>query len=102
MAAFFLWMKFFPRTRFGKMIVLNTEITKASGFTSQKDDMIDLQDQTGVALTALRPSGMAQFGEQRVDVVSSGEFINSGDAVVVVRVDSNRVVVSRSDEGKAI
>jgi hypothetical protein len=30
-----------------------------------------------------------------VDVVSDGEFIDAGESITVVRVDSNRIVVRR-------
>ena len=56
--------------------------------------------ETGVALTPLRPAGRAQFGERFVDVVTEGDFINSGSQVEVLAVHGNRVVVKqRTPEG---
>ena len=49
----------------------------------------------GVALTPLRPAGIASFSGHRVDVVSQGEFIEAGQAVVVTRDEGHRVVVAR-------
>jgi membrane-bound serine protease (ClpP class) len=43
----------------------------------------------------LRPAGLADLGDQRVDVVSDGEYIEAGEPVVVTRVDGNRIVVRR-------
>ena len=37
----------------------------------------------------------AEIENQRVDVVSDGEFIEAGVPVVVTRVDGNRIVVRR-------
>ncbi|QEL18141.1 NfeD family protein [Limnoglobus roseus] len=47
----------------------------------------------GTAATPLRPAGMAQFGEQYVDVVTEGGFISAGVRVQVVEVEGNRIVV---------
>ena len=42
---------------------------------------------------AVHPSGIADIDGERVDVVSTGELIDAGAAIEVVRVDGNRVVV---------
>ena len=47
----------------------------------------------GVAETTLHPSGMARFGEQWVDVVSEGDFIEAGSKIEVIHVEGNRIVV---------
>jgi membrane-bound serine protease (ClpP class) len=49
----------------------------------------------GATITALRPAGLAQFDGERVDVVSTGEMIEPGTAIVVHRMDGNRIVVRR-------
>lgn len=49
----------------------------------------------GVVLTELRPSGMARFGGQQIDVVSVGPFVEIGDTVKVVEVHGNRIVVDK-------
>ncbi|WP_246189531.1 NfeD family protein [Methylacidimicrobium cyclopophantes] len=52
----------------------------------------------GVALTVLRPSGTARFGEKLVDVVTSGAFVPAGSRLRIVSVEGVRVVVEASDE----
>jgi len=47
----------------------------------------------GNAMTVLRPSGKAQFGDRLVDVVSEGPFIDPGQQIEVIEVNGNRVVV---------
>ncbi|MFC1525616.1 NfeD family protein [Candidatus Latescibacterota bacterium] len=42
--------------------------------------------QTGRTLTALRPSGRAQFGDTTADVVTEGDFIDKATEITVVRV----------------
>jgi membrane-bound serine protease (ClpP class) len=47
----------------------------------------------GVAATALRPAGKAQFGDDFVDVVAEGDYVNAGGRVQVIEIEGNRVVV---------
>jgi membrane-bound serine protease (ClpP class) len=47
----------------------------------------------GVATTALRPSGTAEFDERLIDVVADYELIDAGTPVRVLRVEGFRVVV---------
>jgi len=56
---------------------------------------VALVGDTGTAETLLRPAGKARFGGTLVDVVSEGEYIENGAAVVVVERRGNRVVVRR-------
>ena len=80
-----VWVKVINR-------VLAMKFTQA-GYTSAQMQYKDLVGQEGVALTALRPAGMARFGEKKVDVVSEGEVIDRDSRVRVVEVKGNRVVV---------
>ena len=52
-----------------------------------------LLGQTGNSITMLRPSGVAQFGERRLDVMSDGAFIEAGKPVKALRVDGGKVLV---------
>lgn len=52
-----------------------------------------LLERTGVATTFLRPAGKAAFGEEIVDVVAEGSFIDPNRPVRVISVQGNRVVV---------
>jgi membrane-bound ClpP family serine protease len=47
----------------------------------------------GVAATTLRPAGIARFGEDFVDVLTEGGFIEAGSRVQVIEIEGNRVVV---------
>jgi membrane-bound serine protease (ClpP class) len=49
----------------------------------------------GQAVADLRPAGKARFGSTLVDVVSDGEYIESGERIVVSDHRGNRVVVRR-------
>jgi len=47
----------------------------------------------GRAVSSLRPSGKARFGDRLADVVAEGEFLDAGTDVRVIEVRGNRVVV---------
>jgi membrane-bound ClpP family serine protease len=47
----------------------------------------------GEAATTLRPAGMARFGDDYLDVVAEGSFVNAGKRVQVIEIEGNRIVV---------
>jgi membrane-bound serine protease (ClpP class) len=80
-------------------LVLKSDTSRAAGYNSVKPGREALLGQAGEALTPLRPAGRALFGEQVVDVVSEGGFIDKGERIQVLKVVGNRVVVHRPEEG---
>ena len=57
-----------------------------------------LQDQQGVAVTDLRPSGTVRMASGgKLDVVSEGGMILAGAAVKVIEADGVRIVVRQID-----
>ena len=55
----------------------------------------ELEGQTGVALTALRPTGRAMIAGQRVDVICTGSYLEAGSSLRVCSVAPGRVEVER-------
>ena len=47
----------------------------------------------GVAESPLRPAGKAMFGDQFVDVVTDGSFVDRGSQVQIIQISGNRIVV---------
>ena len=90
---FVIWMFAFPHTAIGRKIMLQQSLSRGEGPTARKTGLVGL---TGRALTPLRPAGTALVGERKVDVVSEGELIEAGEAVLVVREEGMRVVVRKS------
>jgi len=67
---------------------------------NQREQMVDflhLVGQTGLAVTPLRPAGKARFGDEIYGVISEGSAISEGEAVRVLEVFGNRIVV-QADE----
>ena len=88
-------LRFLPRTPFGRKFVLESGMAAEQGYVSPADTDRQLLGCHGVATSPLHPSGVATIAAQRVDVISEGEYIDSGEPIVVVKVDGNRVVVRR-------
>jgi len=79
--------KFFPDSRFAKVFISQRTVGEIG------TDRPELLNQTGKALTTLRPSGTAVISGKRIDVMTEGPFIEAGAAVKVVAVEGMRVVV---------
>jgi membrane-bound serine protease (ClpP class) len=86
-----VWLNVFPRTFIGRRIVLSRKQPPAP---PREDNLVG---QTGVAVTALRPSGTARIEGKRVDVTAVGDFLEEGAVVTVVSADGFRVAVRRKD-----
>jgi len=76
---------------------LRDSLTTEEGYTSA-DTRTELLGRTGTALTPLRPAGTAQIGEERIDVVTSGEFISANSPIIVIQVEGSRIVVRKEEE----
>lgn len=73
-------------------IFLLDRTDRAIGYESA-ETRSDLVGVVGQAITDLRPSGTALFGDERIDVVSESAWITEGTPVKVVRAEGYRHVV---------
>ena len=94
-------LRFMTRLPIGRKLVLDTGLAASAGYASAPETDVQLMGKQGVASSPLRPAGIALIDGVRVDVVSNGDAVDAGEAIVVVRVDGNRVVVERSRAGSA-
>jgi len=88
---FFIAKRFKSRGVWNKFI-LSDKLTTEEGYVSSANKA-DLLGCVGETITPLRPAGTMVLGERRIDVVTSGEFIESGTKVEVIKVEGTRVVV---------
>lgn len=88
----------FEKGRLAKSsIVLKESIDSAS--TSLNDNEVQqLVGKSGVALSALRPSGNAKIDGKRYDVMTSGEFIARDAQITVERIDGLKILVKRTED----
>src|SRR5690625_1229481 len=75
-------------------LILQDRTTTELGYVTV-DDRQELIGKKGIAITPLRPAGTALFDQDRIDVVTEGDFIQSGEKVVIVYVESMKVVVRK-------
>ncbi|GMK45547.1 NfeD family protein [Paenibacillus glycanilyticus] len=88
---YFVVRKYKDRGIWNKFI-LREKLTTEQGYLSAETKE-DLLGQEGIAITPLRPAGTIQIGDNRIDVVTSGEFIASGKTVKVIKTEGTWVVV---------
>jgi membrane-bound serine protease (ClpP class) len=82
-----LWVKYFPNSVLAKPFVSQRQI---GSIGNEKPELLN---QHGVAVTPLRPSGVAVIQGKRVDVISEGGHVQRDTPVKVVAIEGLRVVV---------
>jgi membrane-bound serine protease (ClpP class) len=78
-----------PKSRAGRKMVL--EHSQANAVS--QEDRSALVGRRGITVTPLRPIGRVRFGQDEVDVITEGEYIDSNQEVEVMIVEGARVVV---------
>lgn len=86
--------KYLPKSRVFRPIVLSQSTAKAEGFTAAQDHN-ELLGQEGIAEMNLHPAGRALFNGGRVNVITRGEFIESGSTVRVIETHGAHIVVEK-------
>jgi membrane-bound ClpP family serine protease len=81
------------RGRLAKL-VLTDSLEKEKGFEGT-EDFTSFLDKEGVALTALRPAGTAEFNGVKLDVVSEFDLIEKDSRVKIIKVEGRRIVVRK-------
>ncbi len=84
------------RSRLGRKLVL--EDAGARDWKAAEAGLEDLLGCEGRTLTQLRPAGLAEIEDQRVDVVADNELIDAGVPIRVCEIEGNRVVVEAIDD----
>lgn len=92
LAVIYAWLRHLPNSGRFSGLLLKGAVHKSQGFVSAPNRG-DLVGRDGVAVTDLRPSGTARVGEERIDVVTEGEYVPQGSRVQVVLSDGYRHVV---------
>jgi len=93
LAAGIALLRFLPRLPFARRLVLTSDL--GSGPAHGSAPLTDQRwlGKRGRARSVLRPAGIADFDNERVDVVSDGSLIEPGTLIEVTHVDGNRIVV---------
>ncbi len=86
-------LRIFPHTPIARRLTLTRKFDADKGFTSASAELDAYAGKKGVAVTVLRPAGIALIDGKRVNVVTDGEFIEKDALVKVVEVEGGRIVV---------
>jgi membrane-bound serine protease (ClpP class) len=89
---FIIWIKFFPKSRMGKTLSLQTN---SANCKSHKTAELEIGT-TGEAVSTLRPSGIAKFNGKRFDVMADGEWIEAGNAIKVSSTSGGNITVVKA------
>jgi membrane-bound serine protease (ClpP class) len=93
-AVIYAWLRHLPNSGRFSGLLLKGAGNREAGFTTAPSRP-ELVGENGIALTDLRPSGSARIGDERLDVVTEGEYVSQGSRVVLVRSDGYRHVVRK-------
>jgi len=73
-----------------RKLTLNSSLEGVVSFAREYSDYLGKE---GEAQTDLRPAGIVLIDGRKVDVVTSGEGVDKGKRVRVLKVEGNRIVV---------
>ena len=89
----------FPIVVGGTGFYIESLLYKPNFSYTNKDDKIrekyEYLDKEGIALTDLRPSGVIEIGEEKLDALSEGSYIQKGSQIKVVKVEGSKIIVRR-------
>ncbi len=89
-------LRLFLRSRMARKLV--HDVPGVKEWKASAAGLSELVGRSGRVLTPLRPAGLAEIGDQRVDVVSDSQFLEAGVRVRVCEVEGNRVVVEADEQ----
>lgn len=88
-----LFIRSFQKGALSRSRIVNTTAVEGESSPVNKEKGLDLVGKTGVAVTALRPAGIAEVEGVRRNVSTYGNFIEAGKEVTVVAVEGLNVFV---------
>lgn len=89
--------RYLPRNQSFNRLVLQTISSEGSGNHDGLERRKALVGLQALTVTTLRPSGTILVGNDKIDVVSDGEFIDKNEPVIIVSAIGNRVVVRKEN-----
>jgi len=89
----FFGLSMFPKSPIGKYLTLRMSAKPEEGYRPLDFELQELVGAEGVAVTTLRPSGIAEINKKRYQVVTQGEIIDRETKIKVIKVEENEIVV---------
>ena len=91
---FALLIKYLPSNPAWNLFVLKDKQENSEGY-SVTPDLTQYAGKSGVAVTTLRPAGIALIDGIRIDVVTFGDYIDAGTNNVVDKVEGSKIFVKK-------
>lgn len=92
-------MKFFGKNlHFFNKLILRDATTTEEGYVSNVN-RLDLLGKIGDTITPLRPAGTIIVGNERIDAVSEGSYVQANRKVEVIHVEGSRIIVRETKKG---
>ena len=88
----------FQKGRLSKSFLVLRDSSDGTSVPEIANAKADLLGKSGIAVTILRPAGIAEIEGRRVDVTTAGEFIPKGSPVTVVKAEGMHILVNKSAE----
>lgn len=91
---FALLIKYLPSNPAWNLFVLKDKQENSERY-SVTPDLTQYAGKSGVAVTTLRPAGIALIDGIRIDVVTFGDYIDAGTNIVVDKVEGSKIFVKK-------
>jgi len=85
--------RIFPKTRFGKSVTLTPPERQQGDAIPDTSELKEMLGKVGVVITPLRPVGMCDFAEKRIECVAESGYVDKGKKVKVIDVESTQLTV---------
>lgn len=90
------WMiKWFPKSKVGKMFILDPEDDPALAPDEELEKLKELLNKPGIVRSRMMPSGIVEIDARKYDAFSEGEPLDPGEEVVVVDVQGILITVRK-------
>jgi len=67
------------------------------GYTVGTRDLKRLNGKKGIAISPLRPSGIAEVNGKKINVLTRGEYVDANTKIKIISVEGNKIVVEAID-----
>lgn len=91
--ALILFVRSFQKGKLSRSFLVLDDKVSGESVPDVESAAKDLIGKTGVSLTPLRPSGIADIGGKRVDVMTAGAFIEKDRTIEVVNAEGMHILV---------
>ena len=89
-----IWViRSFQKGGLSKSFLVNREQSNGTSVPEVAEAKSEMIGKTGVAITTLRPAGIAEIDGKRLDVATSGEFIKKGETVTIIQAQGMHIRV---------